>query len=78
MCPVPAGSNFWRQNMRQLHTLTAEYNEDFTVWLQMVVLRGMFLGQQNGPAVHESFRQVLMRCYQNQGAHGEYWDPQLH
>lgn len=64
--------------MRQLHTYSAEYNEDFSIWLQMVVLRAMHVGNQPGPAMHESFRQVLMRCFRNQQDHDEYWDPQLH
>lgn len=77
VCLAPASSNFWRQNMRQLHGWSAEYNEDFAIWLQMVVVIAMHLGQQHGPAVRESFRQALMRCYLGQTAHAEYWDPQL-
>ncbi len=74
---LAAGANFWRQNMRNLHNLSAETNEDFAIWIQRVVMRGMALAQQPGPQPHESFRQMLMRCFQAQQHHDDYWDSWL-
>ena len=68
-----AGQPISRQMLYGLHAWSSNPDEGFQVWQMAVVARACALTGQRPGAHDESHRSVLLRAYEAQQAHQEYW-----